>query len=910
MRKIGGWLVTGLVVAAIGMLPVVKVLLAVAADASQDHPAWAAPEVTALKKASDIWGAQQEPNLLNNLNCMPLTYRVPSGTDMLSGCFSQTAFGMLDSDSETGIFNGSSEGVPLIPYVSQEIIVPWPNALVVVALDSVPTGGSLVSLYRNPLSYLKDRRDITGRLTAKVFQDPPDLPLYDGAGNRLVINPQTLAFSDSGSWMVAETVTGAFLRINLATLDRVAITTAFGSQGSPGFLKSQVAITNSGNFVAIQNADNSSLQIYDLEHCPTNPCSNHDYWPFLKSHLDGLQKLRHLRFSSEGLLSFEAISSVSTLSGTYVIAPTANIGALTGYIGLGDSYASGEGAYDYRSGTDTDSNNCHLSTHSYPLLLTRDVFTQQGGHSVACSGARAPDIGNLDKSYTGQVRNGFSWDTLQASQAQLMSSVQANYLPGYIAQHWFVQKYQPSALTLMIGGNDIGFGDIIERCVTPHISPHLSDNTCFNTYEDRLELTNLIDRTVPKWTALFRQIQSEAPFSTVFVIGYPLILSDAGNCGLNVHLNQSERAFSIELAHYLNTAIEQAAGKAGVQFVNVEDALYGHRLCETASSGVAVNGLTAGNDIKILGIGILGRESYHPNALGQVLLEQAILKRTDNLRLRSSNHTTPVLNNIALLGNAPRTGRTIMNIQPDKVLPSGIVQKGTSVQITAKGPPNGLAPNTPVSIRIDNSREIATTTTSATSDVSTSVNFPSDLTSGGHSIDIISTGSGGNIIDITQPFYTPDSSTDTDGDDIADTVDSCPYALNSGLDSDGDQVDDACDSTVAPLGSNQPPAGQSGAGTINQHDTPSGISSARSSALGRSTTLPQSSQAKSTLHEQQALLGASAPKQNPAVRHTPLLRLSLLYIGLIWLLMFFCLVSGRQLRQQIRKQRYALIYSI
>src|SRR6185437_3010028 len=107
----------------------------------------------------------------------------------------------------------------------------------------------------------------------------------------------------------------------------------------------------------------------------------------------GLQSVRHVRFLNDGLLSFEAVTSGGG-SGSYVLAPTDGITSLTDYIGLGDSYTSGEGAFDYLEGTDTADDMCHLSARSYPLLLTHDLFSAAGGHSVACSGAVISDVGN------------------------------------------------------------------------------------------------------------------------------------------------------------------------------------------------------------------------------------------------------------------------------------------------------------------------------------------------------------------------------------------------------------------------------------------------------------------------------------------------------------------------------------
>lgn len=117
------------------------------------------------------------------------------------------------------IFNGTDEGLPLLGYTSQQVLVPWPGALDLVALQPLSTGGVYVSLYTDPLAVLSDQRDALGQLTAKQLTAPPNLPIRDSSGQPLVINPQTLAFSYDGSWLVAEDLNGSFVRVNLATLD-------------------------------------------------------------------------------------------------------------------------------------------------------------------------------------------------------------------------------------------------------------------------------------------------------------------------------------------------------------------------------------------------------------------------------------------------------------------------------------------------------------------------------------------------------------------------------------------------------------------------------------------------------------------------------------------------------------------
>ncbi len=191
--------------------------------ASSDSPAlnWATPSVMAIRKVSPVASSQHEPNLLNNLDCTVVTYRTPDSMTMRSGCFTETAFGLMDSDSDTVLFNRTDEGLPLVAYSANEVLVPWPKALDLVALDAASTGGSYISLYKNPLASLRDQRNGVLQLSAKVLTVPSELPIKDTAGGQLVINPQSLAFSDNGSWLVAETLAGSFVRINPAVFSQV-----------------------------------------------------------------------------------------------------------------------------------------------------------------------------------------------------------------------------------------------------------------------------------------------------------------------------------------------------------------------------------------------------------------------------------------------------------------------------------------------------------------------------------------------------------------------------------------------------------------------------------------------------------------------------------------------------------------
>jgi hypothetical protein len=253
--------------------------------------------------------------------------------------------------------------------------------------------------------------------------------------------------------------------------------------------------------------------------------------------------------------------------------------------------------------------------------------------------------------------------------------------------------------------------------------------------------------------------------------------------------------------------------------------LAGHRLCETASYNVAINGLTAGTDGGPLGLRIFGKESYHPNALGQELIEQAILKQTHNLTAAISSGDSNTPENSPLL-NAPKTGRPVTTRVPDDSLTTGLGKRNASTAVQASGSRDGLEPQTIYTISLDGPRGtvLGTVTSDDTGDINTNVSIPGNTAPGGHTIDISGSNQAGEPVDVTQPIYVPSSDSDSDGDGIPDSQDSCPGAINSGQDVDQDGIDDVCDNLVGlpPNSGSQNQSGQNGSNT--PVDTPPGIS--------------------------------------------------------------------------------------
>ena len=756
-------------------------VFASATPVSGSAPAWAQPSVMAIKRFSQTPPAQTTPVLLNNMDCSLVEYRLAASNAMQSSCFTPTAWGIMDSDSGHMIFNGTDEAVPMLSASPHQILVPWPEARDMIALDPVSTGGARISLYKNPLLSARDERNLLFQITAKQLTAAPELNLVDPVGQPLIINPQSLSFSDGGSWLMAETMNRSFVRINLATLDLKAFAPSYGTNGSPALLSSQVAISANGHYAAIYNKAVDEFKVYDLTTCPgrsvsliPDQCLSFDYRPFVASQIKGLRSITRVRFLNDGLISFVTSSSDPEQDGIYELAPTAGITSLIDYLGMGDSFTSGEGAFDYISGTDSASNSCHLSIHSYPLLLTEDIFNIHSGHSVACSGATMHDITNTNSTYKGQVKDVADFGTLESPQTNLLNSVMTNFAPGYVAQQRFVNQYQPAVMTVSIGGNDVGFGDILETCVTAHLSRHHSDNDCFNSYEDRTEIKNLVDRTQPRWTALYKQLQAANPGKKLYAIGYPDIANDQGSCGLNVNLSRSELELARELTDYINQTISKAAVKAGVMYVDISQALVGHRLCEANTASIAVNGVTAGNDAGPLGTKVFGKESYHPNALGQYLIEQTILQKTHNLTA-----LPPIaLPRTSDLVKGPKTGRAI-NSRVPLSLTDRTATRGQKLTLKVSGVVGGLKPKTTYQVRIDGPAglPVGSGTTDDNGDLDTIITIPAGTEPGGHTIDVTGENQAGQSTDVTQPIYVTDNPVNTSP--IMAPINSTPTSVNN-----------------------------------------------------------------------------------------------------------------------------------
>jgi hypothetical protein len=728
------------------------------------------------------------PSLNGNIDCTPEN----------SACVVSTDYGYSNQNSQVKL-NGSASyrnAVSFIDNRAHTLAIPSSNT--VINYSTEPAVGLYLYFTNNFSSSISAINNL-GTIQYQINR-APDGKLADKSGKKLPADYASINFSENGRWMVVSDPNVAMLRVNLENLDVLPFGHGFnysiGLSPSP-----HTAISNDGRWAVSSSKDFDNFFIYDLDSCnsptpssivgPQN-CQSRDLNTLLKQQVPGYLSVSNIKFISDDTLSAYVSykQGVTTKVAKYII--STSLGSLhqLDYLALGDSYISGEGAFHYRSGTDTANNSCHLSLISYPILIGRDL-NFNSYNSAACSGAKTNDIDNRSLMYGGQIDPSVQRNQYTGIQ---ISNILTQFQVGYIDQLDFVSKYQPKAVTISVAGNDIGFSSILKRCLEP--------DTCYGSYEDRVEIVRQINSTFYQLVNTYTLVRNNAsPDTRIYVIGYPQLANPAGKCALNVHLNSDELQFSKLLISYLDGVIKQAADAAGVAYIDTQSALDGHKLCEAGPGSVAVNGLTAGNDFPSFLGGPIGKESYHPNDFGQTLLEQYILQFSKNLTKAMplpSSSTAPSSESELEILQVPRTGRQINITYYNDNLTSDTIYQSNGFKAGFKGADYSVKPGTSFQAVINSSPfSLGTFSTDRSGNLNADLSLPSSLTQGFHTLHFYGQDINGQKLDIYKVVYVGSSSADFDGDGIPNDKEVCNFGQFSGQDIDQDNIDDACDGFIS-----------------------------------------------------------------------------------------------------------------
>ncbi len=788
--------------------------------AAQDGSAWLVNDAPSLSSVVSL-PANLPPNA-RNIDCADGSF-VPGGERTPQQiCTFQSPLGTITTDSL--LQTGTNQFVNLYGQIAQSTFLPTADPSL--ALISIPatTFGDNVGVYHG-LTKAALQLNIGVQGNYYLTTKPPDALISDPVTHKpLEINTADMAFSANGQWMVANMPHEGLLRVNLEDLSTKLFAAPVEPDWYQGLATLPLAVSNDGRYVAA-NTDifsTGNLIMYDLSTCDDqldvplsarNYCNGKNIWegkklngqPMGQGLLNRQPDLAfpvHLRFVNEDSISFNARYAVAPggvyKAATFLATAPGVAEHKLGLLGLGDSYISGQGAFEYVDGTDTANNTCHLSRFSYPFLLGTRNFNSS--NSIACSGALTRNVAeSVDskadfKSYPGQVN-----DKIREEKRD-KASILANFLPGYIYQQEFAAAYQPEAMLLSVGGDDIGFANIVKRCVA-----NLGGDTCYDTYEDRVELVNEINAIYPKLVNTYKTLREQSGGARLYVVGYPLIAMPGGSCGLNVHLNSAEVEFSAQIIDYLDTIVQKAAQTAGVFYVDTQHAFDGHRLCESGDK--AINGLTAGNDAgtKVLGhtVNVLGAESYHPTQLGYELLANIIARSTQDLTAPMPTPTAYNQPNLdpsaAILRGVPTAGRAVSSVANDDTIASDLILRGGSQSVMVSGNGAQLRPGSTYQVVLHSEPILLDEGgVDADGNIDTTVHIPGDVPAGFHVLHVYGTNLAGQPVDIQKTVYVAVNADDYDGDGVPNSASSCLLLPASGQDVDQDDVDDACDPDIRP----------------------------------------------------------------------------------------------------------------
>lgn len=773
---------------------------------AESGSSWMSSTAPTLNKVVDLPPDSQLDT--NNTDCIKQSYTPPLGPAQAI-CTFQSPLGTLTTDGRIQV--GAGKFTNLYGMGTQESFIPTLDPTIALESISAPTIGNNIGVYRH-LSKSALWLNLSGeRNEYYTVPTPPEQYIsHPITGKPLEIATYNVAFSENGEWMLANMPHAGLLRVHMSDLSTLLFTKPIEPEWYLGVATPQLAISDDGRYAAADGDifSSDSLSVYDLSTCTDQlmlPEADRQYCAEkdilhgknlagvvtgegIAQQVPGLTHPTHIRFVNDNTISFEgwydldgATRKVASFTATAAGYATHNLGLL----GLGDSYISGQGAFNYRDGTDTYNDFCHLSPLSYPFLLGKLNFNSY--NSVACSGARTIDINTDSLDYEGQVRDGVHEDKRDKN------SILANFMPGYIYQQEFASAYQPEAMLLSVGGDNVGFADIVKRCVA-----NQGGGTCYDTYEDRAELVKEINRTYPELVHTYTTLREKSGGGRLYVVGYPQIAKDGGNCGLNVHLNSSEVHFSAQLIDYLDSVVQQAASAAGVFYVDTQTAFDGHRLCEAPAGQSAMNGFTVGQDagVTIDGrtINFIGAESYHPTALGYSLLADAIARATHNLHAAmpaATPYSPPVFDpSTPILQAVPVAGRSLNEVYYDASIASDAVKPASKEPVMVDGSEVQLQPISPYEVVLHSDPvTVGEGVVDADGNISGTMTVPSTTPPGYHTLHIYAKNMAGETVDIQKGIYVVDSqNVSSEG---------CIFFATSGIDADGDGTDDACDPDIS-----------------------------------------------------------------------------------------------------------------
>lgn len=249
---------------------------------------------------------------------------------------------------------------------------------------------------------------------------------------------------------------------------------------------------------------------------------------------------------------------------------------------FGDSFVSGVGNTPYDTGTDVSENHCQRSTHAWPYKMMHRLSKMQLVAFTACAGAITDNL----------------WQRGQYNEPPQIEAISGT----------------PQAAIGMIGGNDIGFGAILQGCLGGHCDEAIA--------AAKQKIAALPDVLLPAMQHVRDKITTDGALDVLY---YPYLVADPSTavqpCYWNPAIPQlgtispetmtKLRALTDDLNHSIADVVEH--GPINGRVVDTTKLFAGHELC--GKKELAVFPVDPSSD-----------RSLHPNALGTRLLSRIAAK--------------------------------------------------------------------------------------------------------------------------------------------------------------------------------------------------------------------------------------------------------------------------------------------
>lgn len=254
-------------------------------------------------------------------------------------------------------------------------------------------------------------------------------------------------------------------------------------------------------------------------------------------------------------------------------AGAAGQGTVRNYVALGDSYAAGTGLQEQ---TNAD---CRRSEGSYPSWIAL-TYRPAVFKDVTCSGATTRSLWNKEGSAAPQVQ-ALNQDT--------------------------------DLVTVTLGGNDLGFSDVLTTCVLAGLTTREGTPCKDRTVKDVEAGFARLSTRLPD---MLTDIKRRSPKARVVVVGYPNPFpADGGSCGSSVPVAKGDVAWLHQTTNRLNIMLELAAFTKQAEYVDTSSVFKGRDMCSPADRRL-INPLlpqTSG--------------SAHPDAVGHLMMALEVYGR-------------------------------------------------------------------------------------------------------------------------------------------------------------------------------------------------------------------------------------------------------------------------------------------